>query len=49
LLALPLVPRHDVCPAPIAVAGDGPASVAVERANPFASLQAIKSGPGKSG
>lgn len=44
LLALPLVPRHGQCPQPLPMsAGDAPpADAAVERANPFAVLQALK-------
>jgi uncharacterized protein len=48
LLALPLVPRHDLCPQPLPMAAqadmpeDEPA-----RPNPFAALQALKSGPRK--
>lgn len=47
LLELPLVPRHEACPAPLA-AGAGPASAedAPARPNPFAALAALKkSGP----
>jgi uncharacterized protein len=40
LLALPLVPLHDVCPAPLPVAADRVA--AQERASPFAALAALK-------
>ena len=40
LLALPLVPLHDVCPAPLSVAIDEGA--AQERPNPFAALAALK-------
>lgn len=45
LLALPLVPRHDVCPAPLAPAADDtPAGPGDD--NPFAVLAALKkSGP----
>jgi uncharacterized protein len=40
LLALPLVPRHEQCPAPLpSSAGE---AVEVERENPFAALQALK-------
>lgn len=43
LLALPLVPRHESCPAPLNFSAD-PVDDAVEpeRANPFAALQALK-------
>jgi len=48
LLALPLVPRHDRCPQPLpmAVEADLPDSETA-RPNPFAALQALKSGPRK--
>lgn len=48
LLALPLVPRHEVCPQPLpmAVGADVPEDEPA-RPNPFAALQALKSGPGK--
>ena len=39
LLALPLVPRHDVCPQPLPVP---PAEPAEEEPNPFAALAALK-------
>ena len=44
LLALPIVPRHDTCPAPL----QAPATDAPEepRANPFAALAALKRGGG---
>ena len=46
LLALPLVPRHAACPAPLAAAVDPEevevAEVAPERPNPFAALAALK-------
>ena len=47
LLALPLVPRHEVCPEPLPLVADdiGDAPEA-ERPNPFAALAALKrSGP----
>ena len=45
LLALPLVPLHDACPAPLSVATDE--GSAQERPNPFAALAALKrDGPG---
>lgn len=50
LLALPLVPRHDVCPKPLPVhAGDERVDddAATERPNPFAVLQSLK--PPKAG
>jgi len=45
LLALPLVPRHEVCPqaVPVAVA-DEAFEQASERPNPFAALAALKKG-----
>lgn len=48
LLALPLVPRHGVCPQPLpmAVEADVPEDEPA-RPNPFAALQALKSGPRK--
>lgn len=40
LLALPIVPRHEVCPQPLVVADDG---VTIdEKPNPFAALAALK-------
>jgi len=45
LLALPLVPRHEVCPAPLPMsAGETEAvdAAAQEAANPFAALAALK-------
>jgi uncharacterized protein len=42
LLALPLVPRHELCPEPLPMEhGDAPAE---ERPNPFAALAALKRG-----
>lgn len=45
LLALPIVPRHDLCPQPLPVPlAEAPAPDAVpERENPFAALQRLKS------
>jgi len=40
LLALPIVPRHEVCPEPLAVAGDDES--AEEKPNPFAALAVLK-------
>jgi len=40
LLALPLVPRHDVCPQPLKVQDD--AEPFEERAHPFAALCSLK-------
>ncbi len=42
ILALPLVPRHDTCPQPLAVPEDDAAPAAEERPNPFAALAALK-------
>jgi uncharacterized protein len=39
LLALPLVPRHEVCPQPLKVRDDEPFE---ERAHPFAALGSLK-------
>jgi len=47
LLALPLVPRHELCPEPLPVPDDAP-EAADERPNPFAALAALKRG-GSSG
>ena len=45
LLALPIVPRHEVCPVPL-VAPTGPEEPLAEKPNPFAALAALKrSGP----
>jgi len=46
LLALPLVPRHEACPEPLAHADDETAGEEeeVERPNPFAALAALKRG-----
>lgn len=46
LLALPLVPRHDVCPEPLPVAGTDELEdeALEERPNPFAALAALKKG-----
>lgn len=44
LLALPLVPRHEVCPEPLAHADDEAESEEEERPNPFAKLAALKRG-----
>ena len=42
LLALPIVPRHEVCPVPLPVRPNDP--LAEERPNPFAALAALKRG-----
>ena len=44
ILALPLVPRHDVCPEPLPL-GDGGAEDEAAAANPFAALAALKRPP----
>jgi len=46
LLALPLVPRHEVCPEPLPLADDEDAAADEEgeRPNPFAALAALKRG-----
>lgn len=44
LLALPLVPRHEACPEPLAHADDETETVEEERPNPFAKLAALKRG-----
>ena len=41
LLALPIVPRHEVCPQPLAVAAEPDADEAAPRENPFAALAAL--------
>lgn len=42
LLALPLVPRHTVCPEPLPLAGGPVPQAGEEEANPFAVLKALK-------
>ena len=44
LMAMPVVPRHDQCPAPVklAVADDAFDAPAAGRPNPFAALQGLK-------
>ena len=51
LLALPIVPRHDVCPQPLPMAAgaDEVEEGLPERPHPFAALQALKSGKGPDG
>ncbi len=54
LLALPLVPRHESCPAPLAMASEAEplpdeAPGAPDRPNPFAILQSLKRGQGGQG
>ena len=45
LLALPLVPRHDVCPAPLPVPDNADVPEEDEPVNPFAALAALKTKP----
>ncbi len=42
LLALPLVPRHETCPAPLKHGADELPEVLEERPNPFSTLAALK-------
>jgi uncharacterized protein len=49
LLALPIVPRHDVCPQPLQAAPAEPVEQPEARPNPFAALQALKRGPSGGG
>jgi uncharacterized protein len=44
LLALPLVPRHEVCPEPLSHADDEAEPAEEERPNPFAKLAVLKRG-----
>lgn len=46
LLALPLVPRHEVCPEPLAHVDDAEEPEVQERPNPFAALAALKKNKG---
>lgn len=46
ILALPLVPRHEVCPQPLLQPSEGPPAEPEERPNPFAQLAALKRGRG---
>ncbi|MBI3370020.1 MAG: DUF177 domain-containing protein [Burkholderiales bacterium] len=47
LLGLPIVPRHpEVCPRPLVVPGGDDSIEAAARPNPFAALQALKTGRG---
>jgi uncharacterized protein len=47
LLALPIVPKHEQCPAPLACAAPDSAADDVLTANPFAGLAAWKRGGGQ--
>ena len=42
LLALPLVPRHEVCPLPLKVPPGEPTEVAAQEPGPFAALAGLK-------
>lgn len=44
LLALPLVPRHELCPEPLPVPENDEPLAGEERVNPFAALAALKRG-----
>jgi uncharacterized protein len=44
LLALPLVPRHPVCPAPLIAPGDAQDAEVADPVNPFAALAVLKRG-----
>jgi len=45
LLALPLVPRHDVCPSPLPIPAADDSAAAEAPPHPFAGLAALKRGP----
>lgn len=49
LLALPIVPRHGVCPQPLQAAPAEPVEHPEARPNPFAALRALKRGPSGDG
>jgi uncharacterized protein len=42
ILALPIVPRHGVCPQPLAVPAGAPAAAEDEPAHPFAALASLR-------
>ncbi len=42
LLALPIVPRHEVCPEPLVVVDTAASDAPAEKPNPFAALAALK-------
>ena len=44
LLALPIVPRHDVCPVPVPLVYEDETSVLEPQVHPFAALAALKAG-----
>jgi len=45
ILALPLVPRHDVCPQPLPMGADGGEAADEAQPNPFAALAALRRPP----
>jgi uncharacterized protein len=45
ILALPIVPRHDVCPQPLPSSGDAPTTEEELAPNPFAALAALRRPP----
>jgi uncharacterized protein len=47
LMALPIVPKHEQCPAPLAAAPPGQAARDAAPAHPFAALAALKRGSGR--
>ena len=50
LLALPLIPMHDVCPEPVRMsAGELPESAETEKPHPFAALAALRKAGGSGG
>ena len=46
ILALPLVPRHEVCAQPMSVDAQGAELPEPKRPNPFAALEALRRAPG---
>lgn len=42
LLALPIVPRHEICPEPLPLSDGGPALAEQDKPHPFAALAALK-------
>jgi uncharacterized protein len=50
LLALPLIPMHDVCPEPVRMsAGELPEPAETEKPHPFAALAALRKAGGSGG
>ncbi|WP_374669215.1 DUF177 domain-containing protein [Ramlibacter sp.] len=51
VMALPVVPRHDTCPAPVTLSSADPGfeQALRERENPFAALAKLKAGSGGTG